>query len=83
MDEETQRVLEIVKHYLEPHQPTDYRLNVNELGVRHQDDWWEIVVQPSREDIYLYDYYGRLAEASEDIDDQEHLNVSLVPALPG
>ena len=84
MTEEQQRVVEIVKRYLEPHQPANYRLNVSETGLRHsRDDWWEVVVQPDREDIYSYDYYGRLAEAEGDIEDHEDLKISLVPVLPG
>lgn len=83
MDEETRRVLALVRQYLEPYQPTDYRLNISDVGVRHEDDWWEIVVQPSREDVRSYDYYGRLAEAEVDIEDKEHLNILLVPVLHG
>ncbi len=83
MIDERQHIIETVKRYLEPYQPQDYRLNVSEQGIRHQDDWWEVVVQPSREDVRSYDYYGRLAEAENDIEDKEHLNILLVPVLPG
>lgn len=77
------QVIETVKRYLEPYQPSDYRLNVVENGVRHDGDWWEVVVQPDKEDIRSYDYYGRLADAENDIEDHEHLNVLLLPVLPG
>ncbi len=76
-------VIETVKRYLEPYQPADYRLNVLENGVRHEGDWWEVVVQPDKENIRSYDYYGRLADAENDIEDHEHLNVLLLPVLPG
>lgn len=80
---ETQ-IVEIVKRYLEPYQPLDYRLIVINNGIRHsRDDWWEVVVQPDKEDIRSYDYYGRLADAENDIEENEQLKISLVPVLPG
>ncbi len=84
MIDERQQVIELVRRYLEPYQPTDYRLDVLEQGIRHSaDDWWEVVVQPNRDDVRSYDYYGRLAEAENDIEDHEHLKILLVPVLPG
>lgn len=83
MSEEQQNVVDTVRRYLEPHQPTNYRLNVIEQGIRHRDNWWEVVVQPDREDIRSYDYYGRLAEAEDDIEEHEDLKILLVPVLPG
>jgi hypothetical protein len=83
MTEEQQNVIDVVRRYLEPHQPPDYRLNVSETGLRHSsDDWWEVVVQPDK-DVYSYDYYGRLAEAEGDIESHEKLKVLLLPVLPG
>lgn len=78
------QIVEIVKRYLEPYQPLDYRLHVMDDGVRHsRDDWWEVVVQPDKEDIRSYDYYGRLADAENDIENHEDLKILLVPVLPG
>lgn len=68
--------------YLEPHQPTDYRLTVFADGVQQDGDWWYVLVQPDREDIPAYDYYGRLAEAEISLKDAENVNVLLVPVLP-
>ncbi len=82
MSEEQQNVIDVVRRYLEPHQPADYRLNVMEQGVRHRQDWWEVVVQPDK-DVYSYDYYGRLAEAEGDIENHENLKILLLPVLPG
>lgn len=72
----------MARKYLEPHQPASYRLQVREQGVKRDDDWWYVLVQPDREDVRSYDYYGRLAEAEIDLKDKEHLNVLLVPVLP-
>ena len=82
MSEEQQNVINVVRRYLEPHQPADYRLNVMEQGIRHRNDWWEVVVQPDKE-VYSYDYYGRLAEAEGDIENHENLKILLLPILPG
>ena len=82
MSEEQQNIVDTVRRYLEPHQPANYRLNVIEQGIRHRDNWWEVVVQPDKEDIRSYDYYGRLAEAENDIEEHEDLKILLVPVLP-
>ncbi len=83
MSDEQQHIIDTVRRYLEPHQPSGYRLNVMEQGIRHRDDWWEVVVQPDKEDAHSYDYYGRLAEAEGDIEDHEDLKILLVPVLHG
>ncbi len=78
----TAKVVAMARKYLEPHQPQRYRLNVIEEGVKKEDDWWYVLVQPDRDGIRSYDYYGRLAEAEIDLKDSEHVNVLLVPVLP-
>jgi hypothetical protein len=77
------RVVDLARKYLAPHQPREgYRLVVREKGVKKDDGWWYVLVEPDREDIHSYDYYGRLAEAEIDLEDKEHVNVLLVPVLP-
>jgi hypothetical protein len=76
-------VVTLAEKYLAPHQPANYRLKVLRDGVRRDDDWWYVVVQPDRDDVYSYEYYGRLAEAELDLEEAEHLHVLLVPTLPG
>lgn len=80
-DEEN--IVETVRRFLEPHQPQDYRLKVLEQGVRHRDDWWEVVVQPDRDDIRSYDYHAILAETEGELEEETGMNVLLVPVLPG
>jgi hypothetical protein len=77
-----EKVIALAQQYLERHQPSSYRLNVVQDGVRQDNDWWYVLVQPDREDVRSYDYYGRLAEAEIDLKDAEHVNVLLVPVLP-
>jgi len=76
------QVVSLARKYLEPHQPQNYRLEVAEDGLKKDDDWWYVLVQPSRQDVRSYDYYGRLAEAEIDLKDSEKVNVLLVPVLP-
>lgn len=83
LTETRERIIEIVGKYLEPHQPKNYRLHVRPKGMRQDGDYWYVVVQPDKEDIRSYDYYGRLADAENDIEENEQLKILLVPVLPG
>ena len=80
--DERKRIVDLVEKYLEPHQPADYRLEIRPEAIEQQDDWYYVVVEPSRENARSYEYYGRLAEAEMDLQEKEHLNVLLVPVLP-
>jgi len=73
----------VVSKYLEPHQPANFRLRVRPAEMMQEDDWYYVVVEPSREDARSYEYYGRLAEAEGDLQEKENLKVLLVPVLPG
>ena len=76
-----EEIIALVKRYLEPHQPADHRLNV--VGLRRDGDYFYVVVQPTRDDIRVYDYYNTLAEVEDELEEREDMNVLLVPALPG
>jgi hypothetical protein len=76
-------VLVLARQYLQPFQPSDYRLEIPKEGIRHEDDWWYVLVKPDRDDVRAYDYYDRLAQAETALQDFEHINVLLVPVLPG
>jgi hypothetical protein len=76
------RIVNLVKKYLAPRQPSDWSLVVRPDAIEHDGDWYCVLVGPSREDARSYEYYGRLAEAEIDLRDKEHLNILLVPVLP-
>ncbi len=78
-----QQVIKIVERYLEPHQPRDYKLRVLPEGIRQDDDWWYVIVQPTSDRPRSYDYYDALSETEQDIQDNEHENILLVPVMPG
>ncbi len=79
---ERARIVALAQKYLEPHQAPDYRMEVEADSIQQDDDWYYVVVIPSRYDIRSYDYSARLAEAELDLQEKEQLNVLLVPALP-
>lgn len=79
---ELREIVDLVRKYLSPHQPSDYTLEVMADAVEREDDWYYVVVRPSRADARSYDYNARLVEAELDLQEQEKRNILLVPALP-
>jgi hypothetical protein len=77
LDSEKVRIKERVETYLQPRQPDNFRLNI--VGVKRDGEYVYVVVQPDRDDIRSYDYYNVLAEVENDLEENEHLNVLLVP----
>ena len=77
-----ERIAELARRYLQPHQPRDYRLEVDVESIHQDEDWYYVVVEPSREGVRSYDYSARLAEAELDLQEKEKVNILLVPALP-
>jgi hypothetical protein len=75
-------IVELARRYLAKYQPTDYRLEIEKESVMQDEDWYYVVVVPSRDDVRSYDYSARLAEAELDLQEKEPINVLLVPALP-
>lgn len=77
-----QEFLDLIEAELEPRQPQGYRLNLNRDAVRHDGNWWYVVVKPDRNSIRVSDYNSVLAAVEEAIEDATDVNVLLVPALP-
>jgi hypothetical protein len=74
-------IVALVKRYLEPHQPEDYRLQVHP-AIQQEDDWYYVLVTPTKEDAPSYDYNARMVEAEMELQAKEHLQVLLVPVFP-
>ena len=74
-------VLSLAKEYLKRYQPGDYSVEIVPDGVREEDDWWYIVVRPSRDDIKRYPYYEMLGEVEEELRQKKQINVMFVPSL--
>jgi hypothetical protein len=75
-------VLDLVERTLEPHQPDSYRLNVIRSGVEHNGNWWYVTVLPDKPDVSAYDYGRIVAQAEDEIENQAHVKVLLLPTLP-
>ncbi len=73
-------VIELVKRYLEPHQPKDgrYRLEVFSVNQIPDDDWYYVTVKPDRDGIPHYDVMDRLVLAETEIESKEGIRVLLV-----
>lgn len=80
--DERKAVAALVARYLEPHQPKGFRLEVNPKGMEKRDDCWYVVVEPTNRRARSYDYFGRMAEAEQDLSEHENIDVLLVPVIP-
>ncbi len=58
-----------------------YHLDV--IDVFSDGESYYVVVQPDKQGVRNYDYYDLLAQAEEKLEDDEKLNVLLVPSVPG
>ena len=79
-----EEIAELVRKRLAPYQPdpSDYVLTIDPDAIAQDEDWFYVVVTPSREGVRSNDYSSRLVEAELDIQEQEHRKILLVPALP-
>lgn len=76
-------VLDTVEEYVNRHQPSAYRLDVSRTDVRHDGDWWYVVVAPSQEDIRAREYSDIMEQIEDQLKAQRGLKVLLVPTQPG
>jgi hypothetical protein len=71
-------VAELARKYLEPHQPKDFRVVVEDKAELQPDGTWYVFVHPSREGIRMYEYDGRVVEANADLEEAEGLKVLML-----
>lgn len=71
-------VAELARKYLEPHQPKDFRVVVEDKAELQPDGTWYVFVHPSRDDVRMYEYDGRVVEASADLEEAEGLKVLML-----
>ena len=75
-------IASLAQKYLDRHQPQRYRINVVPDAVVLRGDTWFVVAEPSKPDAPGHDFINRITEASMDLEDQEKLNLFLVPVIP-
>ncbi len=76
-----QQVVETVRKYLKDYRPGGAVLTVVTQGIRHEQDWWYVSVQPSVQPAKRYEYYEALAKVEQELQKSEHLTVLLLPAV--
>lgn len=74
------RVTGLVQGALDRRQPQAYRIVVRPEGILEEDGKYHVVVG-TQDDVRTYDFYNVLADAEEELEDQNNLDVLLVPAL--
>lgn len=62
--------------------PNAPAVQVIEAGIREEDNWWYVPVQPVAVPHKLSEYYEALTEAETQLADEDHLNVLFIPTLP-
>jgi hypothetical protein len=75
-------VADVVRDYIRDRHTGGVTLKVIDEAVRKIDDWWRVPVLPSAQPPHTFEYYDTLAEVESEIQEQKHLNILLVPAIP-
>ena len=85
-----QDVIDLVRKYVERHQPNDYRLIVPDDGIRFVSDGvtdpsecFIVAVIPEGRASSAIEYVDRLMRIERDITANEEVRVSVLPAMPG
>ena len=69
-----------VEQSLANHQRPGWRVEVLKEEIRKDNDWWYVPVRPDQETERTIQYYDLLAEVESELQDEENLNILLVPA---
>jgi hypothetical protein len=75
-----QQIVNLVRRYLQDHQPAGIALEVLEPSVHKDGDWWYVPVRPCQQLPKTYQYYEELTDIEDELKDKEHIDVLLVPA---
>jgi hypothetical protein len=77
---ERKRIAERAQAALDKRQPRQYRIVADAENVLHEDDWYQVLVQTPN-DVRTYDFYDVLAQAEAELQDEQGMNVLLVPVV--
>lgn len=77
-----QDIVERVRDALRKHQPPGTAVEVLEDEVRRERRWWYVPVRSDAEFPKTYQYYEFLADVEGELQDDQGLDVLLVPAVP-
>jgi hypothetical protein len=80
MDEEA--IQKLVREQLQHHHPGGVTLDVAPEAPRRRDGYWYVTIRPSAQPPKMYEYYEALAEVESALEENEQLQVVLVPTVP-
>ncbi len=69
-----------VEQSLANHHRPGWRVEVLKEEIHRENDWWYVPVRPDQETQRTIQYYDLLAEVESELQDEENLNILLVPA---
>ena len=76
-----QKIINVVRKYLQDRHPGGAVLEVVPQGIRHDQEWWYVPIRPSVQPSKRYEYYEVLADVEKELQKSEHLTVLLVPTM--
>lgn len=82
IEQNEEMVAQVVRDYIQDRHPGGVTLDVIEEGIRKIDHWWRVPIRPSAQPPHTFEFYDALAEVESEIQEAEHLNILLTPALP-
>jgi hypothetical protein len=82
MNPDKKTVIEAVRKQIQGRTPGGATLEVLTEGIRQDQEWWYVPIQPSIQPARRYEYYETLAEVENELQKSDHLTVLLVPAMP-
>jgi hypothetical protein len=74
-----QEIADVVRRYATSARFADVGLQVDGAGIRRDGAWWYVPVRPAQPFPRTDLYYAVLADLEEEMDEQEGLNILLVP----
>ncbi|HYO09389.1 MAG TPA: hypothetical protein VER17_10490 [Tepidisphaeraceae bacterium] len=77
---ERQRIASLAQRALDKRQPSQYRVDVDSDNVLHEDDWYQVLVKTPG-DVRTYEFYDVLANAEAELQDEQGLQILLVPVV--
>ncbi len=75
-----QQIGQLVRSYLQSHQPMGNSIEVLEQDIRRDGDWWYVPVRPSQQLPKTYRYYEELTNIENELREKEQVDVLLVPS---
>lgn len=76
------RLVELVRDQIEQYHPGGVTLAVVPEDVRQRDGIWYVPVLPSVQPPKMYEYYEVLAEVADTLEENEQIQIWLVPIIP-